>query len=228
MKRKLFLTSILIGFLVGMSLVAEAQDPCPNNIRSIGDCPDTGCGRGGDAELNKMKNRTSNASNAQDRTPGQIRAMRQPRPWPTGQDRSSLASQENTAVVLRGYLHGARQSGSETTNCGLPRGENNDWHLDIVSRPNDPGGSAVSAEITPRVRKDGWTLAKLKHLSRERAYVRATGWLMLDTFHISRPLTRGTNWEVHPVTKFEICTSTRNDCIAGNGWKDLEDFEIPR
>jgi hypothetical protein len=85
----------------------------------------------------------------------------------------------------------------------------------------------VTAEITPRLRKAGWELRKLRRLARDRAYVRATGWLMLDTFHLThRALRRSTNWEIHPVTKFEVCTTTRAQCIAGNGWVDLEDYTI--
>lgn len=228
MKRLAIAVLTFSACLLCLVAVSFAQQPCPNNIRSIEDCPETGCGRGGDAELNRLKNRTANASDPQQRTLGQIRAMSQPRTWQAGDDRSSLADRENTAVVVRAYLHDARQSGSETVNCKLTGAANNDWHIDLVSRPNDPRARAVSAEVTPRLRKAGWTLAKLRHLSRMKAYVRVTGWMMLDTMHIRRPLVRSTNWEIHPVTKFEICTTTRNDCIAGNGWQDLEDFEIPR
>ena len=54
--------------------------------------------------------------------------------------------------------------------------------------------------------------------------MRVTGWLMLDTQHIERPITRSTNWEVHPVTEFEVCTSTVARCRAGEGWVTLDDF----
>jgi len=55
----------------------------------------------------------------------------------------------------------------------------------------------------------------------EGDYVRVTGWLMLDTKHISNPLVRSTNWEVHPITKFEHCTKTQAACDAGQGWEEF-------
>lgn len=98
---------------------------------------------------------------------------------------------------------------------------------------------SLTAEITPRLRPDGWTIAKLRKLVREGsvpadasdtttnvkrpfAYVRVTGWAMLDTQHISKPIDRRSNWELHPVTKFEICTITIASCDAGQGWSPLE------
>jgi hypothetical protein len=225
MKRSIVVSSILTACLLGISLVVPAQQPCPTTLEN---CPDEGCGGGNlrDPELNKMKNRNSIAQNPQARSLGQIRAMREPSPWPIGKERSQLAAREDTAVVVRAYLRHARESGSETTNCQIPGRANNDFHLDLISFKNDPKARSVTAEITPRFRKPGWTLGKLEHLFEEKAYVRVTGWLMLDTFHISRRLTRSTNWEIHPVTKFEVCTSTITDCRNGNGWQNLEDFEI--
>ncbi|MEQ1644306.1 MAG: hypothetical protein ABL959_12745 [Pyrinomonadaceae bacterium] len=99
---------------------------------------------------------------------------------------------------------------------------------------------SLTAEITPRLRPDGWTIAKLRKLVREGgvpsddaapataavklpfAYVRVTGWAMLDTQHISKPIDRRSNWELHPVTKFEVCTSTIAICNTGQGWTSLE------
>jgi hypothetical protein len=39
--------------------------------------------------------------------------------------------------------------------------------------------------------------------------------------HAGSPLHRATSWEVHPVTKFEVCNSTVAKCKAGTGWKDV-------
>jgi hypothetical protein len=228
MRRRVVVVAIALCLFVPC-LIVSAQQPCPTSITSLDDCPDTGCGRGGDGELNRKKNRTSSPDDVEVRTLGQIRAMSEPDTWQTGQDRSSIANGEDKAVVVRAYLIDARQSGPETTNCRLTGAANNDWHLDLVSfrsGPRSVRASAVSAEVTPRLRKDGWTMAKLRRLSRDRTYVRVTGWLMLDTMHIRRPLVRSTNWEIHPVTKFEVCTSSITDCRNGNGWEDLEDFQI--
>ncbi|MGB7201391.1 MAG: hypothetical protein WBD16_03885 [Pyrinomonadaceae bacterium] len=48
---------------------------------------------------------------------------------------------------------------------------------------------------------------------------------MPDTQHLNdtHPV-RKTHWEIHPVTKFEVCTTTKTECDTGTGWKPLEDM----
>lgn len=101
---------------------------------------------------------------------------------------------------------------------------------------------SLTAEITPRLRPVGWKIATLRELVRSGgvptddtdtatnikrpfAYIRVTGWAMLDTQHISKPIDRRSNWELHPVTKFEVCTTTMLACNGGSGWKRLEMIE---
>lgn len=62
-------------------------------------------------------------------------------------------------------------------------------------------------------------------MAREFAYVRVTGWAMLDTQHIAHPINRRSNWEIHPATKFEVCTATVADCDVGTGWTSLEEVQ---
>lgn len=215
--------------LLVLTLPASAQNPiaaCPRTVRTMADCPPEGCGRGGDGELNRMKNRTERPGSPEEQTLGFIRGLRQPRTWVNGQDRSSIAGTESRAVVVTAILQDARASGSETVNCQLRGRANNDFHLDLASFRNDPRARAVAAEITPRLRPDGWTFAKLDALGNQKRFVRVTGWLMLDTQHIRRPLVRSTNWEIHPVTKLEVCTLTVARCRQGEGWVALEDFEL--
>ena len=83
---------------------------------------------------------------------------------------------------------------------------------------------SLTAEITPRLRLSGWTFDKLKDLERNFTYVRATGWAMLDTQHIAHPIGRRSNWELHPITMFEVCTATVAECDAGTGWTPLQDM----
>ena len=94
------------------------------------------------------------------------------------------------------------------------------------SSRNAVKATAVTAEITPRFRKPGWEFEKLDYLGEEKFYVRVTGWLMLDTEHVNNPIVRATNWEIHPVTKFEVCTLTKPKCDQGQGWVLLEEYEI--
>jgi hypothetical protein len=228
MKKTLALAGLLGLALFASTMPTGAQlqlAACPRTVRSIADCPDDGCGRGGDGPLNRMKNRTEQPASPEEQTLAFLRGLRQPRRWPLGQERSSLAANESRAVVVTAILRDARASGSETTNCQLSGRANNDFHLDLVSRRNDPKARAVTAEVTPRVRPAGWTFGKLDTLGNRKMFVRVTGWLTLDTQHVSNPLVRSTNWEIHPVTKFEVCTSTVTACRGGSGWVALEDFQ---
>ena len=91
---------------------------------------------------------------------------------------------------------------------------------------------SLTAEISPRLRPNvaavgngsssDRTISLLRKFAREFTYVRVTGWAMLDTQHIDSPIDRRSNWELHPVTKFEVCTATIADCDAGTGWTNLE------
>ena len=91
---------------------------------------------------------------------------------------------------------------------------------------------SITAEISPRLRPNvdpvgnssssDRIISLLRKYARELTYVRVTGWAMLDTQHISKPIDRRSNWELHPVTKFEVCTATVADCDAGTGWVNLE------
>jgi hypothetical protein len=232
MKKQFLLTLLLVlSALTLCSPQTHAQAPTCAGIRTLADCPDTGCGGpGADPLLNQMKNRTRDAASPETLTLGDIRQLRQPRRWPVGQERSSLARNEDRSVMVTGFLVRASASGQESTNCGLRGAANNDNHLDLLSTANAPRATAVTAEITPRVRsqRQGWDLRKLQFLAGQKMFVRVTGWLTLDTQHIESPLVRSTNWEVHPVTAFDVCTGRVNDCRRGDGWVSLEDWEIPR
>ncbi len=77
-------------------------------------------------------------------------------------------------------------------------------------------------EVTPRWRgaNPNWNLIAFQHLVSQHARVRITGWLMFDQEHPdqlhtaqNRPATRGTLWELHPVTKIEV--------LSGGTWREL-------
>jgi len=80
---------------------------------------------------------------------------------------------------------------------------------------------------TPHIRPDGWTFTKLKNLADNKKFVKAIGYLMLDTQHISNPLARLTNWDIHPVTNFQVCTGSVTACRNGNNWQDLANVPEP-
>jgi hypothetical protein len=91
---------------------------------------------------------------------------------------------------------------------------------------------SLTAEISPRLRPNvapvgigsssDRIISLLRKYAREFTYVRVTGWAMLDTQHIDSPINRRSNWELHPVTKFEVCTATVAECDAGTGWTNIE------
>jgi MoxR-like ATPase len=100
-------------------------------------------------------------------------------------------------------------------------------------RIEHPTPEREAAEFTPRVRLDHPNFTRdvvqpmIDDTDQEALLVRVTGMLMFDSEHFIRNhLVRVNNWEIHPILKFEIC-STGNNCKAGNdaGWQSLDDIQ---
>jgi hypothetical protein len=217
---------------------AGMTPPCtPTMQASIPACPLTGCGDDGDAFLNQSKNKTNAPTSGMTNfTLDQMRALSQPSNWPTGSPRDSIQgpNKEGSTVAVKGYLLKAKAEGAESCNCGLKKRADTDIHLVLVSQlpdlddqdeiDNAEAGS-VTAEITPRIRQNGHPTWVHKNINDfEGEYVRLTGRLMLDTKHLppNKKLRRATNWEVHPVTRFQICQTTKVKCDQTTGapnWK---------
>ena len=210
---------------------------CPESVHSIADCPDTGCGDIGDALLNHAKNRTDTPTPAdvQELTIPGLSSIPQPASWKTGTARDSIVGPglEGTPVRLIGRLKIVKREHQETCNCELNTVADTDVHLVIVNNLSDPEEKSVTAELTPRWRAAGhpnWVFHQVSPL--QGKLVRVTGWLMLDTGHVhpssllpgEHPrlsLKRLTNWEIHPITKLEICQATIVACSAGQGWQEF-------
>ncbi len=213
--------------------------PCPDGIEDIAHCTmPGGCGELGDALLNAAKNRTDIPSPAGVRrmTLDEIKALPQPARWDTGQSRTQATTAgEGRAVVVTGFLQVARHEGAESCNCGLTRRADTDVHLVLVSDLEEPEEDSVTVEITPRVREreghlPNWLWRNVRD-NLEGEFIRVTGRLMLDSKHIpqarllpgerrNKGLTRATNWEVHPITRIEICRKSISTCNRGRGWED--------
>jgi len=244
----LLLTSVGVFSLVtvgGATPVAAPAlaltPPCTETMEEdIPSCPSTGCGEAGDALLNTAKNRFGRVTNPQAVTLKDIRDFAQPDTWDTGSPRDSIADIEGRPVVVMGFLLKAKRGGAESCNCGITGAVNTDIHLVLVSKlpdlddedeVNEAEAGSVTAEITPRVRQHGhpkWVVKNINDFEGE--FVKLTGRMMLDTKHIpqahrlphERPnkrLKRATSWEVHPVTRFEVCTKTVSKCRRGIGWQ---------
>jgi hypothetical protein len=239
-----------LGLILFLAWIATAQptspktpptSACPTTISGISDCPEAGCGENGDVELNKAKNRSDipKAADVKHKTLASMRALSQPTRWDTGQDRASIrtAGKEGTPVELMGFLLRVKRGHAESCNCELSHTVDNDVHLVLVGdAENDGEETSVTAEITPRIRAKGhpdWLFKNVNDLEGE--FVKVTGWLMLDTKHIRQThrlsgergnngLVRATNWEVHPVTKLEVCQKSVSACKSGDGWQE---FTVP-
>ena len=147
-------------------------------------------------------------------------------------DRSKLVTLgEGQAVTLMGYLSYKDQEGPESVNCGtnVPNEPAyHDIHMNIVSNPGEDQCNGIVAEMIPHHRPAAWTPELLGEVLSAQMLVRVTGNRMFDSSHspcangkaASGDPKRASLWEVHPIYKFEVCTS--GTCSSGSGWVDLE------
>jgi len=200
------------------------------------DCPAEGIG--GDPALNRQKNRTEASGAPREMTFQQMLDLNQKavnkkgrENW-TEAERGQVAEVESGGpVTATGYLYDAKYSEKETCNCSYTQKEWLDFHIWIVRNKRQAKKSkSFVVEITPRVRREhpGWTVKKLRALilPRKWALVRVEGLLTFDSEHWNfvRDKKRATMWEIHPVTKFWVC-SRGSACDAGqeDGWKSLDE-----
>lgn len=219
--------ALALGFLAVNSVTQqkEASHTHPACAASMDVCATQGCG-GGDPKLNELKNRTDAADSPETRTIKQIVALRQPTQWTTGQDRSSLKPTEGTPVVVEAFLVHAKNAEVESCNCYIKGKANNDIHINLTQSKGQTTDQSVVAEITPRVHPDGWTMTKLTALYGQDAYVRVTGFLLFDSEHVrGNGGPRATLWEVHPITKIEVCSGGNPAaCAQEASWEPLESY----
>lgn len=185
-----------------------------------------GCPAGGDGtdpQLNVLKNRVDVPAN-----PGAVQFQSLVAlPWPEAINRQHMANWSSAAraevdryngqgVSVEAYFIRVQSEGPESPNCHSTTDV--DFHAWIVGNQSDDRPSSVVVEFSPRTRAKhaGWTLAAFQSLAKQRGHVRITGWIMLDPEHPDQVgKTRGTIWEIHPVTKVEV--------DAGGGqWRTLE------
>ncbi len=200
---------------VALTLVLSQPSSCPAE------------GDGGDRLLNVQKNRLESPRQLDETTvadllklPLHLEAPRWRDRWPA-RLRSEVAAGEQRSVALVGYLLAARQSGPESCNCHDRT--RRDFHLWIAAAPASDyldakleRAKAIIVEMTPSVRDQhpNWRLRTLERLAHDRATVRVEGWLLYDPEHPDQlEKTRGTLWEVHPVTGFSVW--------SGSGWIPL-------
>jgi len=229
MKTKTILVILTLCLVLpNASAAAKKKAKSTCGATSFQNCKAQGCG--GDPLLNQEKNTVEQPASSEQVTRSRFNKLKFPASWKAGTSRKLLEGWgEGTSVEFEAYLIKITHytSGMESCNCNLKKEENNDFHLVLVDKKNGAEEGSITAEITPRIRPTGWTYSKLNDLSKKKAYVKVTGYLMLDTQHISRPIKRLTNWEMHPVTSFQVCTGSVTACKQGNGWQDLASFPEP-
>jgi uncharacterized protein YgiM (DUF1202 family) len=237
---------------------AAASSPCPIPA-TLDQCPSRGCGAAGSdqAILNSTKRRLPSGANARTLTFADLKNLQQRASDLVGQhneltqaERDSLANlpvsagtvREGSMVKVTGFLAQGldphANSGGESVNCKLTGTEKNDFHISVVEKAVDDEFKGIVVEMIPQDRNAAWTLAKLKSIKQQKKRILVIGALFYDNIHIvnndpnhsigGQPK-RTSLWEVHPITKFFVCTKATNNCSpastgATSGWKALEDF----
>ncbi len=191
-----------------------AAPSSPGGAGSMGEETYQGCppgGDGGDTMLNLHKNRIDVPGAYETRTVADMLSLPVPNgvallareSWLPG-DAATVARDEGRAVEVEGYILMVRHEGPETPNCHDSSAR--DYHVWLGASPTDSRASAVIVELAPRVvaRNPGWG-SETAILRLTGKHVRIGGWTMLDQEHPEQlRQTRGTLWEIHPVTRIDV------------------------
>ncbi len=251
MKRSLIAVLVLaIAFPATIS--AQTKKLKPPCRPTLADCPDEGCDRNFDPNLNRRKNIRSDDQAATTRSLTWMKKLDDPENFSQGDSREELtALGEGQKITVAAYLLVAKpELSGESCNCGLHTPEETDNHLVLVTKTtvdkflvssNQETNKKIfhsreleseTAEFTPRVRlaHPNFTREKVQPLidatAQKALLVRVTGLLLFDSEHfIKNALVRLNNWEIHPVLKLEFC-ATGDKCKASSdaGWKSLDDL----
>ncbi len=162
---------------------------------------------------------------------------------------------EGNIVALIGYLYFVQNTGAETTNCQLDGDGETDFHIGVgfnraIAQGLQDGHTpddvemrrlqqtSIVVEMTPHYRaqhRPQWTDTLLRRFVGRQ--VKVVGQLMLDNEH-ARPRDncaapdadtdrcwRATAWEIHPVTRFYVCTTAAACSRNSSAWRPVEELE---
>jgi len=211
----------------------------------IGDCPLVGCGgEAAEQRLNERKNISEiDLSTAVATKFDTLRKKKVPAGYKYGvtPTRQLLTDGgEGSVVSTAAWLTAIRDGSKETCNCKLSKAADTDNHMVLISDyvinhypPEDWEKHSFTVEFAPRVKAKGHPNFRVNAIRpliiadpRGRLRVRITGPLMLDDYHVKHPLPNGrqTNWEIHPVFKFEYCPHPQQCSLASDaGWVNIDD-----
>ncbi len=159
---------------------------------------------------------------------------------------------EGRVFAVIGYLYEAKKGGKESSNCQLTDADDIDFHLGIGFDPDLAAVAAKKehspeereeikrashiVEVTPHWRatfKPAWTLATFTPAIGRQ--VRVVGQLLADSEHYvpkddcafpdaGAKCFRASVWELHPVTRLQVCTNGDSCTATSGGWVDIEKF----
>jgi hypothetical protein len=125
------------------------------------------------------------------------------------------------AARITGYIRNVGVGGVESCNCRATDEAHRDTHIEVVASPGGNAKGVVITEVTPRTRIEAarrgedWSTQAL-HSKLLGKRVTIEGWVYFDPDHIDAAFTsdpeddegkenwRGTNWEIHPITKITV------------------------
>ena len=219
------LIAIVIGIYIALhnsstrkSETAHVIGQAPSDFHGI---PPEGIG--GDPDLNKEKNRWAASAVFTPESVTQIISLQHGALDIMGKERRSrwssaavnqAAENENRAVQVIGYLAHAKESGSEA--CNGHSDIYHDFHLWITESPGEDKNRGIVIEAIPYWKEQfpAWQLQIFEKLASQNAKVRVSGWILWDEEHGDEVgKSRGSLWEIHPFTKFEV--------FSGGKWVEL-------
>jgi hypothetical protein len=179
-------------------------------------CPPEG--RGGDPDLNLLKNRSDPGDYAAvsfdtltsltwpkniERVPMAL--------WPAS-SRQFVAQYAGTPISVEGYIVGLREGQPDAASCNWSSSGYLDWHISFVKNARDERSRSMLVEVTPRIRMiHRWTIDAVHALIMDQHVpVRLSGWLYFDPEHPGDlGVTRMTLWEINPVMQIEVLSKNR-------------------
>jgi hypothetical protein len=247
-RRITFCVALVIALLLVVSASGQGRKkktkhkpkktPC---AASFAVCKDQGCGSPEEADLNERKNiKTADLSNPEQVTLADLLKMKKPANYTVGGNRQPLTDAgEGKVVTTTAWLMDIRTGSQESCNCYFSEPINTDNHMVLLNSyvlghyaAKDWEKHSLTAEFTPRVKQNGHPKFKrdlirplILNDPRGRLWVRITGTLMFDGYHEIHPLAKGraTNWEIHPVFRFEYCPPNKTCKIdSDTNWKNIE------
>jgi hypothetical protein len=203
--------SLFIVLFIFVPAVSSSESICPPQ------------GDGGDPILNRLKNRTGEPSSFEEMDVNQF--MRE-LPYlftPLFRDDFSkdqkqfIEKKEKHGISLVGYIFAARLSLPDSTNCHskirreihiymVEHQPQSDQELESINN------ETVVVEITPAGQDLhlNWKLQVFGQLAKRAAKIRVSGWPLYDSLDKNVVgKTRGTIWEIDPVTKMEVWKDER-------------------